>query len=237
MTIRGKIKFKDAIIVDEKLLRELEEIILSFYDKIEYSCRLCNDNTIEFASLAELLDYENTKIRKIERLKISFGAYNEIVFEPSLSFWCSYKCTVEGAFITEDNDKGILFSDKIEKALDKNRQSKWYTILTKISLAHFGMLCFAMSLVSSMDIVITKGLNSQYLSYNPIFINFGFVIGIIFILFGIMLSKCRNVLLPPIAYKIGEQIKEIERGRDIFSKIVWGIIIAFIVSLLAGRMF
>ena len=117
MTIRGKIKFKDAIIVDEKLLRELEEIILSFYDKIEYSCRLCNDNTIDFASLAELLDYENTKIRKIERLKISFGVYNEIVFEPSLSFWCSYKYTVEGTFITEDNDKGILFTDKIEKAL------------------------------------------------------------------------------------------------------------------------
>lgn len=87
MTIHGKIAFKDAIIVDKKLLKEMEKVILNFYDKVSYSCMLSNDNRIDFDTLDELLSYENPKIRKIIRLSITFGYSSEIVFEPSFAFF------------------------------------------------------------------------------------------------------------------------------------------------------
>lgn len=235
MTIYGKIKFKDAIIVDEKLLCELEEIILTFYKEINYSCILSSDDSIDFESLEELLNYENTKMRKIERLKISFGHFNEIVFKPTISAFCSYKYTVEGTFKTEDNNNSILFPKKIQDALEKNKQSKWYTIITKISLMHFMSLLFGASIGSSVSLLYTKGINiSQETGYIPSIVNLGIAFGILCILFAIIFSKCRNILLPPIAFKIGEQIKEIEKGRDLFSKIVWGVVVAFLISLFAG---
>ena len=87
MTIHGQIRFKDALIVDEKLLRELEKVILKFYESVSYSCNLCNDDKIIFNSLEELLNYENSKIRKIVRLSISFGHYNDIVIEPDRAYF------------------------------------------------------------------------------------------------------------------------------------------------------
>lgn len=241
MKIHGKIRFKDAIVVDEKLLRELEEIILSFYTHISFSCDLCNDDTISFGSLEELLNYDNAKIRKIVSLTMSFsscGAYNKIQFDPDISLFSSYKYTVQGTFETEDMDKSILFSEKIKNSLNKHKQSIWYTLITKMCMMHFLILLLLFSFGSTFYLVFTKGINiSKEMGYSPITINLGIAFMFFCMLFGYVFSKCRNTLLPPIAYKIGEQIKEIEKGRDLFSKIFWGVIITFAISVLVGKLF
>lgn len=238
MKIQGKIKFKDAIVVDEKLLRELTDIILSFYKYINFSCFLCNDSKIEFDTLDELLDFDNNRIRKIERMSISFGYSNEIVFKPTIGIFSSYKYTVEGTYITEKYDEGILFHEKIRNALDKNKQSKWYTIITKISILYFCIAVSSFFLGYTIASLYAEGINaSPKIQYTITDIALSITIGLILILLAGMLSKFRNVLLPPIVYKIGEQIKEIEKRRDLFSKIFWGVIVAFFVSILAGKVF
>ena len=238
MVIQGKISCKDAIIVDERLLHELEEIILEFYPEVAYSCNLCNGNKMEFKSLEELLSYENTKIRKIVSLSISYGYFNEIIFKPIFEMFSSYEYTVQGTFKTQDHDASILFSEKINDALNKNKQSKWYTIITKISIFHFFILLFIFSLICNIFLLFTKGFNaSQEIGFTPTIVSLSIAFMFICVFFGIILSKCRDALLPPIAFKIGEQIKEIEKGRELFSKIFWGVFIAFLISVLAGKIF
>ncbi len=70
MTIHGKITFKDAIIIDGKLLKELESVILENFTKIKYEGSLCNGDSILFDSLSELLQYENINQRKLIELKL-----------------------------------------------------------------------------------------------------------------------------------------------------------------------
>lgn len=66
-------------------------------------------------------------------------------------------------------------------------------------------------------------------------INISIIIGILCIIFSIILAKCRDILLPPISFMIGEQIQEIKRNEEKFSKIFWGIIVAFIVSYVVAK--
>lgn len=239
MRIYGKISFKEALVVDEHLLRELEKTILSFYDSIAYSCKLCNSDKIEFDSLDELLSYENYKIRKIVKLSIEFGIGNNIAFEPDRAMLVSYKYTVQGDFVTEDQDNSILFQSKVKDILLRNRQNKWYTIITKMNLIQFNIL-----LLGVLSCVFVYGFFTHnwkmdnnvgtYIYGFDLGIVAGIVMGGVFILLGGILAKCRDFLLPPIAYKIGEQIKEIEKAKDLFSKIFWGIVVTFIVSLITA---
>ncbi len=232
MILRGKIEYKNAIQVDEKLLRELESIILEFFKEVGYLCILCNGDIINFDSLDELLDYENTKTRKITIMSIKYGYYNEIVFKCRNSLFFSYGYTVEGTYRMDNSDSSILFSEKIKNALDKNKQSNWYTIITKISLIQ---VCAVLFILSLGNIIYGHaiGVHSN-LTYTVEIVNLQIAIALIMMGLSIFLAKCRNMLLPPIAYKIGEQTKEIEKRRDLFSKIFWGVIVAFVVSIITS---
>lgn len=233
MTIHGKLAFKDAIIVDKKLLKEMEKVILDFFDKICFSCKLSNNNTIDFESLDELLNYENPKIRKIVRLSITFGYSSEIVFEPNSAIFSSYKYTVQGTYQLKDLDKSVLFQTKIKDILNRNKQDRWYTILTKINTMQFLIAILVFFACMIIYIVYTKGINQES-TFSPLIFDLYIIFWVIFCFFGYILSKCRNYLLPIIAYKIGEQIKEIEKGRELFNKIFWGIIVAFTVSFVVA---
>lgn len=233
MTIHGKIQFKEAIIVNEKLLKDLEEVILSFFKHVTYECKLCNGDGIEFDSLDELLTYENIKTRKIVRLKIKFD-YNEIIFEPTFSKISSYQHTVFGVYKVYDSDTSILFSEKVQRVLENSKRSKWYTFLTKISMMHFCFLIVGISIGSTIYSVMSEGVMGKSV-YTVNSINISIIIGILCIIFSIIAAKCRDILLPPISFMIGEQLQEIKRNEEKFSKIFWGIIIAFIVSYVVAK--
>lgn len=233
MVIHGKIQYKDAIIVNEKLLTDLEKIILSFYNKVFYECKLCNDDIIEFESLVELLSYKNIKSRKIVRLKIKFD-YNDITFEPTSSLFSSYKYTVVGNYKVDDPDKSILFSEKIEKVLESYRRSKLYTFLTKISMVYFFIFFLGITMGAAIVVLIEEGVMGGS-TYTTNSLNLSMIIGVLIAVISGILSKCRNTLLPSICFMIGEQIEEIKRNEDRFSKIFWGVIVAFIVSFIVTK--
>lgn len=234
MTIHGKIRFKEAIIVDEKLLINLEEVILSFFKKITYECNLFNGDYIEFDSLIELLNYENNRSRKIVKLKIKFD-YNEIIFEPTFSKLNSYQYTVFGVYRVNDSDTSILFSEKVQRVLENGRRNKWYTLLTKVSMMHFFIFALGISIGSTIISVMKEGILGKENIYTIYSINIGLTIGILIMIVSTILAKCRDMLLPPIIFMIGEQIQEIKRNEDRFSKIFWGVIVAFIISFIVTK--
>lgn len=234
MTIHGKITFKDAIIIDEKLLKELENVILETFTNIKYEGRLCNDDIILFDSLSELLQYENINQRKLVKLKIEFD-YNVIEFYPTISGICSYKYTVSGSYATKDTDTSILFERKIKNILEKHKRKKWYTLLTKISTMHFGIFILGLSTISTIYSVLKEGVIGG-ITYTANSINLGIILAILLIIVSAILAKCRNFLLPPISFMIGEQVEEIKKNENLFSKIFWGVVVTFVVSFVVAKL-
>lgn len=233
MTIHGKIQFNEAIIVDEKLLTNLEEVILSYYSKVTYECKLHNEDMVEFESLKELLNYKNIKSRKIVMLKVKFD-YNEIYFEPTLSKISSYSHTVFGIYKMDDSDKSILFSKKVEEILENGRRSKWYTFVTKFSMMYFLMFILVLSIGNAIYSIVKEGVMGGNI-YTINSLNLSLMLAILLLVISIFLAKCRDALLPPISFMIGEQVEEIEKQKNLFDKIFWGIIVAFVVSLIVAK--
>lgn len=166
-------------------------------------------------------------------LEIKFE-HNKIIFKPTLSFYGSYRYTVSGDYEVHDSDTSILFSEKVQRVLENGRRSKWYTLLTKISLIHFCLLVTGITIGSTIYSVTREGLLGGDV-YTVNSINIGITIGILFFVVSMILAKCRDILLPPISFMIGEQIQEIKRNEDRFSKIFWGVIVAFIVSFIVAK--
>ena len=231
MVIYGKINFKEAIIVDEKLLRELEVVILEFFSNVVYTCTLCNEDRIDFSSLEELLGYENMSKRKIERLKLSFGYYNELVFEKTFSFCSSYKNTVTCEFSSEDYNSSILFQEKIKNILEKGKREWWYTAISKITMLHFAIAFLNLGIFLNLREFFLKGVAAFS---EEVFHISALTIIIFFLVYfvTIIMSKFRERLIPAISFMIGEQIGQIKKGEELFSKFFWGVIVAFIVSVI-----
>lgn len=234
MTIHGKITFKDAIIIDERLLTELENVILENFTNIKYEGRLSNGDDILFDSLSELLQYENIDQRKLVKLKVKFD-YNEMEFYPSFGGICSYKYTVQGSFTTNDKDISILFEKKIKDILERHKRKKWYTLLTKVSLIHFGLLMIGIYSIPAIYLVMKEGMLGGN-TYTTNSINFSMILAMLFIVISIVLAKCRSILLPPVSFMIGEQVEEIKKRENLFSKIFWGVIVAFVVSFIVAKL-
>ena len=70
MICKTSFSFKKAIIVNEKMLREVEKLMLEYYSDISYSVKLENRDDIKFESLDELISFENSKFNRISELHI-----------------------------------------------------------------------------------------------------------------------------------------------------------------------
>lgn len=233
MELRGNIKFADAIIVNEKLLLELEKIIYEFYEDVSYEATLCNEDKIKFENLGELISYENIDERKIERLDIDFGRVNSLTFTPTFSMAKSYQYTVTGNYKMNNSDKSIVFSNKVNSALKKNSRPKWYTFLTKFSIAYFLLFLLiicGMAYVYEYIKFHTIKDSSLKINYLMISMLIGGVLAYLFIL----LSKIRNYLFPCISYMIGEQINKIQKKNKLYENIFWGIIVTFVISVICS---
>lgn len=233
--LRGRIKYKNAIYVDEKLLKELEEIILVYYKTINYRATLYNGDTIVFDSLTELLQYENVEERRIISLLIGFDIGNEIIFEEKsgYSLFSSYQYTVTGNYSMNNTDDSILFTNKIYAALNKNKRRIWYTIVTKISMMHFSLILlivsFSLYLYLKFTTVATEAI---YITADTWLLSCLYCL--IFFSVSFIMAKIRKRVLPSISYMIGEEIKRIQKGEALISNIFWGIIVAFGVSVVCS---
>lgn len=233
MELRGNIRFTEAIVVDEKLLVQLENTLLEFYDDVLYSVKLCNGDLIKFNNLQEMLDYENIDERKIESLQIGFNIIDELNFYPTYSAFCSYKCTVSGTYRMDNSDKSILFSNKVNDALKKARRPQWYTVITKISMFHFLIVELIICFFLLGYIYIKEGELTE-VSFTATYFISCMLSSIMIILLCGLFSKIRKYFFPSISYMIGEQIVKIEALNKLYGNIFWCVIVAFIVSVFSA---
>lgn len=236
MKLHDKFGYSKAIVVDEKMLTDINECIKEFFSDPKYSAELLDDSRIVFESLEELLSYENYGDKSIKYLKINFG-YNKFEFEQTFSIFHSYKNSVSGEYVTKNVNESILFKKNIQNILEKGSRPWYYTFVTKFSVIYFliviTVICIILTVILNLNGKYVKGDSNLSVS----FLNIWICGSVIYFLIAHMFSKLKNKIFPVIAYKIGEQKKKIERRDDLISKFFWGVIVTGIVSVIISILF
>ena len=70
MKYKTEFSFNKAIVVDANMLLEMQRIILEYCSNIEYRVCLENKDRIDFESIEELIEFENSKINRISEIYI-----------------------------------------------------------------------------------------------------------------------------------------------------------------------
>lgn len=233
MELHDKIGYKKAIIVDECMLKELDQCIRCFFTSVpKYSADLLDESIIDFETLDELLQYENFGNKAIKFLKISFGYANRLTFRQTLSLFHSYEYSLLTEYVIKDMDDNILFKQEMIKIFEKGKRPWHYTFVTKFSYMYF-FIAFLFLIAIFSGILYLKGMfvfEDTPLSVS--LFNTWIICTTSILIISYLLSRIRKVLFPVISYKIGEQKKQIERRDDLISKFFWGVIVAGIVSVI-----
>ncbi len=104
-----------------------------------------------------------------------------------------------------------------------------------MSVVHFEIFILGLSTISTIYAVMKEGVMGGD-TYTTNSLNLGILLGMLLIVISAILAKCRNVLLPPISFMIGEQVEEIKKRESLFSKIFWGVVVAFAVSFVVAKL-
>ncbi len=224
MKIKGKIIFKKALVVDEKLLRNMDEIIVKYYNKTSYSVITISKDTIEFSSLDELLKYDNYGKMKIKKLHIDFGFNNDLRFEITPDIIKSYDATVTGNFEINDLNNCEDFKREIITVLSMNTQSSIINLFSKFSSMHLGILgIFVWFLSCFWSVFVNEGEHNITIYNICVYIGF-FSAFVLFVC--VLIEIIHKNLFNPLIYSIGNGVKEYERMKSLRINIFWGVIVA-----------
>lgn len=234
MVLNGIIQFKSAVVINDGFLEDIDKLLREYFDRNpQYTTELINGDSIEFESVNELISYDNYSKRAIKTLEVYFGVGNRINIEPTISFLCSYECTIRMRVEVDDSDKLEEIKRKAKLIFNKHKQSTLYTVASKFSTMHIAMMLLCYSVVLNLQILINPQKNTVDM---PLYMLIA-ICTVGFVFWG-ALSKAiawaiRN-LFPPVVFYLGENIKVFERKTDLKSKIFWGIIVAAFVSAIVS---
>lgn len=237
MKVKAKFGYKSAIVVDNDLLREINELITSYFIQPDYSAKVVSNDEIKFDNLEELLEYDNFSSGRVKSLSVHFGSYDEILFEEDRTGWSinSYTYSVKALFQTDSNDKSEDFKRKLKKLLDKKKQSILYTAASKFSFVHICVVVLIYSVLLNFFQLLHDS-TASVMETTPALITVAIAIVIIAYAFMAGLVKILNTFFCPIVFALGENKKRYEKIKDIKSKIFWGVIVASIVSIVVTKL-
>jgi hypothetical protein len=224
-----------SIVVDEKELRRLDEIIKNAFDdsqiKLEYNIKCSDGSLIETDNITEVVSEENSKNHQIEsigisainkekskQINISFG---EIYFSKNVSY------SISG----DSRDWVYLTSSKIEERIKNIKQ--WYSIIPKIDS---GLVFFIPIILMQIYFALQpKKETTMDISPTIIFIIIILIFGGTFLI-GNLIKRGYGYLFPSVVFRIGDGIKSYDEIVKLRGQIFWGVIVSLIVSIIAGLM-
>ncbi|BCN32087.1 hypothetical protein [Anaeromicropila herbilytica] len=225
MLIKGRIKYKNALIVNKELLQNMDRILSKYYDNICYNTTLRNGDIIDYDSLEELVSYDNYGKRKIKNLRMYSLANFSIDFDLNGLSIHSYSSTVLGNYSIKNYDDSIIIENKLLEEIKKYKQPWYCTLFSKISIVYF--LIFLTFLIVLANLITLANHNStkdnmsisEYV--NVTFIGTAIILGVSY-----FCSRIRDALFPPLIFYWGHEIEKYNELKGIRTQIFWGVIIA-----------
>lgn len=236
MRVNGRLKYDSAIIVNDIFFRDLDNLLIEYFEMPKYSADLVNGDNIEFDSVLELINYDNFADRSISSVRISFGIGNYIFLKPTIAFVNGYKSTIEMYFEIDNNDKCEEVKRKVRLIFEKHKQSMLYTIASKFTMMHICIVLLTLSFFSNLHVLIAP--KNQIVGLSAQTVVAVCTVGtILLLLVGYGISWIIKKCFPAIIFYLGENIKNIEKNSRFKSNIFWGVFVAAFVSAMVALIF
>lgn len=228
-----KFSYKKAIIVDSKMLNEMDKEIRTICEKVSYKAETINGDKIEFESIEELCNYENADYEKIVNIHI-FASDEKFVNKVFIYIKCESTAlsklfeTVEVNLTVDDVNKKVVFKNNIIHLLKRCTQNKRYNVICKSGIFELFALFYAgLAVVYAVMFFYYKGEINIVLSAIMIFL---------FILYclRIPLEKIRDKYYPSIVFYLGDQIKYYEEQKNTRNNFFWTVCISGTLTIVIG---
>ena len=238
MTIEGKFEYNRALTLTPERMKELERIILKYCSSIQYKVETINESEISFASLDELLSYDNFAKGRLK--SIDMRGNGETVQSLYLTIdsdtfalgiiWCGRTCYSRYVVGTTDIETNLkndlqLFFQKITSP---------YWLIAKFRLSWLLILVCMFSAFLLIFSEISSFTQSDWLTLRVAIIfviSTAFAWGIIKlckIIDNYFLARC----FPSVAFVWGEERFQQEKYNRWRNNLFWGVIIAIIVGII-----
>lgn len=243
-------EIKDALLIDEKSLRELFEFISNKYEKVEIIIK-CNDKSLlETKDIEEILSFENSNYRKI--ISITITGRNSLEEKLSLSIINDlsrdiidlgspfFMPTAEYTVISEKEEIAQFNSDKLIKLLLELKPSFFYDIFSRTTLLSIIVLFWGTASIiywGGVVFGIISRTSSNVSGLEAFSTTVIFVIALVVITYPFDLL--RQWLFPRVFLLLGKQkknMKTIENWRkNIFIVLALGILVSIIAGLILRK--
>ncbi len=227
---------KYSIIVNEEELKSLINFLDSQYSPIEIVAK-CNDgSTLTTSKIEDIINFENSKFRKIEIIEISFGKiYSQggnVEFNGKYRFLQTCNFTVKDI----DDAKALKVSQEIEARFEECKT--WYSLLIKFPPSITISIIYFLIWIPSLWIKLLSNTykSSPNISIIDLINIIGFLSPVVLLYFVSInyLDKVWAWLFPRVWFDIGKQKAEFQKRAKIRSWVFGGVILALILGILAS---
>lgn len=223
-------KYKEYIVLNKEEITHIKDLVQRYCECIEFESETVDGSKIEFESFEELLSYSNFGEDKIKSLNIhGSNPYNSSLKNKiNIDFGSRYysdECYVSCSYSFESKDDEIVFQQSFDSILKRCNENQKTYILGRLL---FLILCFLLEFRVIISLLVA--------SYHEKVLGVGIFCSILLLGLAVGLSALFNLIWKktflPIVFAWGAELKHEEKMSHIRSNIIWGIIVASIVSVI-----
>lgn len=228
MEISGSWSYRRALVLSVERMRELNSILLSFCERIEFTATTKKNQDIQFTTLDEMLSFDNFKERRLQEIEMTgYKGYHRIFnikIKDTNGIILHYYKTVECFYHLDTFDDETLFLSKIKYVLKKSTPNYW--LLGKFSL--YGTVWIA-SVISTVINCLTK--NMPNLKINLLVVFCIVIICALLLIIWVFDHKFYYNIFPAVSFLWEEEIARYDKWIKLRSNIFWGVLVSLIVGL------
>ena len=235
MILNGSYKYKKALIIDEKRLKEINELLLVFCSRIEIYATTIKDTQYQFENIDEMISVDNYGERRIK--KIELIGYNDYHRDITINIFSSegivlhYNNSVECYYTFHDESGEILFTNKLNDILKKSTASYW--LFNKVSI--YGITLSINFILSLIGIMHNQ---KPHMEHTIIYYIIVLIISCLLYYFIYLIDrKIYYRFFPAVAFLWGEEKEKNKKLSTLKANIFWCIIVAVIVSIISAWLY
>lgn len=241
VAVDGEFTFSTAIRVDKEKMRDLEEILSTYYTEIKYSAELLSQKVVYFSDLDNLINYNNYEPNRIVSVKVICTNIHQnnlvLLLKPKYSYPVSFKRTISCLYSIEDLDSAFTLERKLEEWSNRCK-SQYYKIAKYNSSWLFhkinDFIGILMTIIFSLGFFASLFLGESLPNSNlDLFWSFIMItIGVVFLIFlNLIDRRCILHYFQPLIFYWGDEIPRQDHLEKVRSQFFWGVIVTIIVGL------
>lgn len=223
MNISGDWNYGKALILSKDRMNELNAILLSFCERIEFNGVTKKNHNIQFKTLDEMLSFDNFAERRLCKIEITGYIDYHIIFRLIIKDYngkiLHYYNTIECSYKFNSFEKETLFLSKTKNVFRKSTPNYWL-------VGKFSFLGAVM--IGSIASGMTKYLTGSH----SIQIKFLLLIALLAIVSNVLNNKFYYNIFPAVVFLWEEEIERHNRWQKLRSNILWSIFVALIIGLI-----